>query len=182
MIRAFKTDAIVIKRKNIGESDKLITVLTKRFGKIQIKAIGIRKITSRRSPHVEPLNLTSISFYKGKGIPILTEADSRNSFSEIKKDLKKVAYAYYACELIDCLCPNEQEVGQIFCLLENLLGDISDGPNTLSLIKEFEIDLLNNLGFINPKVENEITGDLSILVEQIIERKLKTKQILPRLI
>jgi DNA repair protein RecO (recombination protein O) len=180
-MRSFRTDAIIIKRRNIGESDKLITALTKRFGKIQIKASGIRKITSRRSPHVEPLNLTLISFYKGKGIPVLIEADVKNSFSKIKSDLKKVAYAYYVCELIDSLCPDGQEMEQTFLLLENVLKDIAEGLDTLQLIKKFELDLLNILGFVDIK-DNNKDDDLSILVEQIIERKLKTKQILPRLI
>lgn len=180
-MRSFRTDAIVIKRRNIGESDKLITVLTKKFGKIQVKANGIRKITSRRSPHVEPLNLTLISFYKGKGIPVLIEADVKNSFSNIKKDLKKVAYAYYVCELVDCLCPDGQETEHTFLLLEKALGDIAYNEDVLSLIKKFELDLLNILGFVNIK-NNNGDKDLSVLVEQIIERKLKTKQILPRLI
>jgi DNA repair protein RecO (recombination protein O) len=179
-MRSFKTDAIVIKRKNIGESDKLITVLTKRFGKIQLKAAGIRKITSKRSPHVELLNLSTISFYKGKGIPILIEADSKNSFAEIKKDLKKVAYAYYVCELIDALCPDGQEADQAFCILEDVFSNLAKECDSLSLIKKFELDFLTALGFIHSGHSQE--DDLSVLVEQIIERRLKTKQILPRLI
>jgi DNA repair protein RecO (recombination protein O) len=179
-MRSFKTDAIIIKRRNIGESDKIVTALTKRFGKISLKAAGVRKITSKRSPHIEPLNFTTIGFYKGKGMPVLIEADVRDSFPKIKNDLKKVAYAYYVCELIDSLCPDGQEIPSAFLLLEDVLRKIEKEVETLLLIKKFEIDLLNILGYFNSDDKNE--EDLSIVVEQIIERKLKTKQILPRLI
>ncbi len=181
-MRSFKTDGIVIKRKNIGESDKLITVLTKTFGKIRIKAIGVRKINSKRSPHVEPLNLTSLSFYKGKAAPILTEAYTRNSFPDIKNNLKKVGYAYYVCELVDVLCPDNQESERPFLLLYDILEKLSRGFDVDLVIKKFEIDLLSSLGYFDLTVVNNTTNDLSCVVEQIIEKKLKTKQILPRLI
>jgi DNA repair protein RecO (recombination protein O) len=180
-MRSFRTDAIVIKRKNVGESDKIVTFLTKKFGKISVKATGVRKITSKRSPHIEPLNLTTIAFYKGKGMPVLTEAENKNSFSKIKNNLKKVAYAYYVCELVDSLCPQEQEMERVFLLMENVLKKITDDLDVLKLIKEFEIDILSTLGFLDIN-GNKQELDMSILVEQIIERKLKTKQILPRLI
>ncbi len=181
-MRLFKTEGIVIKRKNVGEADKLITILTKNFGKIRLKAKGVRKISSRRSPHVEPLNLTTISFYKGNGIPILTEAYTKNSFPKIKNNLKKVGYAYYSCELIDVLCPDNQENDTSFSLLQKNLEDLSNGHDIDLLIKKFEVDLLTNLGYFNLNSNKNNEEDLSLLVEQIIEKKLKTKQILPRLI
>ncbi len=181
-MRLFKTEGIIIKRKNIGESDKLITVLTKTFGKIRLKAKGVRKINSRRSPHIETLNLATLSFYKGKGIPILTEANTKNSFPKIKNNLKKVGYAYYSCELIDVLCPDNQENDTSFLLLQKNLEDLSKDLDIDLLIKKFELDLLSNLGYFNLNSDKNNEEDLSILVEQIIEKKLKTKQILPRLI
>ncbi|PIZ97846.1 MAG: DNA repair protein RecO, partial [Candidatus Levybacteria bacterium CG_4_10_14_0_2_um_filter_35_8] len=59
-MNSYKTEGIVIKRRNLGEADKILTIFTKRYGKIQVKAPGIRKINSRRSPHVELLNYSAI--------------------------------------------------------------------------------------------------------------------------
>ena len=60
-MRSFKTEGIVIKRRNFNEADRIITVFSKRNGKINIKASGVRKITSRRSPHLELLNYSIFS-------------------------------------------------------------------------------------------------------------------------
>ncbi len=181
MTRSFKTEGIIIKRKNVGEHDRLITILTKKYGKMQIKANGVRKITSKRSPHVEQLNLSTISFYKGKGIPILTEAEVKQSFSKIKKDLKKIGHAYYACELIDCLCPDSQENEKVFSLLEKVLNDIAETEEILALMRDFELSLLDTLGYYSISAGSKDLEDPSIVIEQIIEKKLKTKQILPHL-
>ncbi|MBI4096902.1 MAG: DNA repair protein RecO, partial [Candidatus Levybacteria bacterium] len=52
-MRTFRTEGIIIKRKNFGEADRILTVFTKEYGKLQVKAKGIRRIPSRRSAHVE---------------------------------------------------------------------------------------------------------------------------------
>ncbi|MCL5020033.1 MAG: DNA repair protein RecO [Patescibacteria group bacterium] len=93
-MRSFKAEGIIIKRKNFGEADRIITVLTRNQGKIQIKAAGVRKIQSRRSPHVELLNHSILFIYKGRGnLPVLTEAQTVNSFQDIKNDLTKTGFA-----------------------------------------------------------------------------------------
>src|SRR5579862_2242826 len=121
-MRNFKAEGIVIKRRNSGESDRMLTVITKGKGKIQIKASGIRRIPSRRSAHVELLNHTQLSLYKGAGFPILTEATTIEPFSTIKDDLSKVSYAYHLCELVDALCPENEEYDNIFFLLKDTLN------------------------------------------------------------
>ena len=64
MSRAYKTEAIIIKRRNFGEADRILTILTKNYGKIQVRAPGVRKITSRRSSHIELLNFSSLTLYR----------------------------------------------------------------------------------------------------------------------
>ena len=64
-MRTHKTEGIIIKRRNYGEADRILTVFTKYNGKIQVKATGIRRIPSRRSAHVELLNYSVLNLYKG---------------------------------------------------------------------------------------------------------------------
>src|SRR5690349_12925667 len=108
-MRNIKSEGIIIKRKNLGEADRLITVITPHLGKLTIKATGVRKITSRRSAHIELLNHAALHLYKGKGMHVLTEVKMIDDHSKIKKDFTKVGFAYHLCELVDGLCPEEQE-------------------------------------------------------------------------
>src|SRR5579859_2940888 len=115
-MRTFTVEGIIIKRRNYKDADRMLTVFTRNYGKIAVKAGGVRKITSRRSSHIELLNHTTLTLYKGNGFPVLTEAQMINSFSEIKDNLIKIGFAYHICELIDGLCPEGQEQASIFAL------------------------------------------------------------------
>lgn len=176
-MRSFKTEGIVIKRRNYNEADRIITVFSRRNGKINIKALGVRKITSRRSSHIELLNYSIFSLYQGKNISTLTEVDSLNNFSDIKRDLKKIAAAYHICELIDGLCAENQESEAIFNLLTNTLNKISNNFNLKEAVYEFEIELLGILGF-HTSLTPHIKINTQELIENILEKKLKTRQIL----
>ena len=181
IMKNFRTEGIVIKRKNIGEADRLLTVFTKDHGKLQIKAAGIRRIASRRSAHVELLNYTSLSLYKGPGVPVLTEATTLENFSEIKNDLHKVGYAYHLCELIDGLCPENQEHSDIFYLLRNMLNSLVSEVNIQQAIHEFEIQLLIILGYWNEADSVSERFDTQSFIENIMERKLKSRHIFTKL-
>ncbi len=216
-MRNFKTEGIIIKRRNYGEADRMLTVFTKNYGKMQVKATGVRKIISRRSPHVELLNHVQLTLYKGQGMPILTEAQTLKDFSPIKEDLTKVGYAYHVCELIDGLCAEDQEHQLVFELLYKTLkrletqeqslhsyvqdqdfyqttgidaGFVADvSSSTLSknptqhlaaLMHEFEIELLSQLGFYKVQQVSP-TFNSSAFIEQLLEKKLKSKQIISML-
>lgn len=175
-MNSYKTEGIVIKRRNFGEADKILTIFTKRYGKLQVKAPGIRKITSRRSPHVELLNYSAISLYYGKSLPILMEAKTIEPFSDIKSDLKKISSAYHVCELVDNLCPDNQENWEVFTLLKETLSSIIYSSRLEEVIKDFELKILVLLGFLKPIGVSANFNTVSF-IEQIIEKKLKSRQI-----
>lgn len=176
-LRNFKTEGIVIKRRNIGEADKLLTVVTPSFGKIIIKASGVRRINSRRSPHVELLNHAYFTLYKASGMPTLIEAQTIEAFSPIKDDLSKVGLAYHLCELVDGLCPENQENRHVFSLIRHALLQLSQELGEVSL-RDFEIDLLTHLGFYPRQMSQ--TFNTTAYIEHLLERKLKTLPLLAR--
>lgn len=176
-MRNHKTEGIILKRRNIYEADRILTVFTKKHGKIKVKAVGVRRINSRRSPHIELLNYGILSLYTSKTMSILTEIETLENFSEIKKNLTKVGFAYHLCELVDGLCPENQENAFIFNLLRRTLLRLSCEEDIAIIIHEFEIELLTNLGYYkNNLIQKE--EDTALIIENILERKLKTKQIL----
>lgn len=171
-----KTEGIIIKRRNVGEADRILTVYTKTEGKILIKAKGVRKITSRRSSHIELLNYTKLTLHKGKTMPILTEAQITEDFSSIKDDLKKTGFAYHVCELIDGLCAENQENTRVFFLLKRILDVIALGEDISAKVYLFETELLKTLGFYPNRVSIQL--NTAAFIEQILERKLRSKQLL----
>lgn len=176
-MRSLKTEGIIIKRKNYGESDRLVSVFTREHGKLIFLAKGVRKITSHRSAHIELLNYTKIAAYRSSFYPIVTEASVIEDFSVIKDDLIKIGFAYHICEIVDGLCAEGQENEEIFTLLKQVLFEFSFTEDIASLIRGFEIKLLTMLGFWrdNQTLASEL--DTKNFVENILERRLKSKRI-----
>jgi DNA repair protein RecO (recombination protein O) len=179
-MRSFKAEGIVIKRSNYSEADRIVTIFTKQNGKIKVKANGVRRIASKRSPHIEPLNYCIFGLYQGKGMPVLTEVESKECFPLLKQDLKRIGFAYHVCELIDGLCAENQENYDVFMLLGRTLRKLSKEENLKEIIYEFELELLRLLGF-HTQESSVAEIDTQSLIESILERSLKAKQILPQL-
>lgn len=179
-MRTYTVQGIILKRKNVGEADRILTVFTREEGKMQIKAKGVRKITSKRASHIEPLNITTLTLYKGSGMPILTEATASEHFSSLKSDLQRVGLAYHICELVDGLCPENQESEHIYNMLMNILFNLNATSHIREEIHNFEIALLTHLGYWS-KDQNTENVNTAFYIENILERRLKARQILPRL-
>ena len=179
-MRSFRAEGIVIKRSNYSESDRIVTIFTKQNGKIKVKATGVRKIASRRSGHIELLNYCIFGLYQGKSMPTLTEVESKESFPLLKKDLKRIGLAYHVCELIDGLCAENQENVDVFMLLGRTLRKLSKEDNLAEVVYEFELELLRLLGF-RKESTSTVKIDTRELIENLLERRLKTMQILPQL-
>lgn len=179
-MRSFKTEGIIIKRINIGEADRILTVFSKRLGKIKVKAIGVRKLISRRSPHIELLNYSVLTLHNGRSLPILTEATTVEDFSLIKENLTKVGFAYHICELVDGLTAEHQENRTVFNLLCSTLERLAAEEDIVPIIHEFEVELLSLLGFWS-KTRVSQNLDTHYFIENILERKLRSKKLLSKL-
>jgi len=69
-------------------------------------------------------------------MPVLTEAQQIDTFSSLKNNLQAIGLSYHLCELIDGLCPENQENLTVFDLLKNTLTKLSQichpaGPEPL---------------------------------------------------
>ena len=157
MNRAFKTEGIVLKRRNFGEADRILTVFSLSSGKISVLAKGVRRITSRRAGNVELLNRVSMFLHKTKGMPILTEAESLQTFEKLKADLKLSTVAYHIIELIDKLTAENQENRILYEHLVQVLRRLERKPRQI-LIRAFEVKILSLMGFANFQESLQLEG------------------------
>ena len=99
--RTYTTDAIVIKRMDYGEADRILTVLTRRYGKVRLLAKGVRRTQSRSAGHLELFAHAQVLAAKGRNLDVATQAMTVSSFWEIRESLEKSSYAYHFAELVD---------------------------------------------------------------------------------
>lgn len=179
--RVYKVDGIILKRKNVGEADRILTIFTKQYGKLRVIAKGIRKVSSRRAPHLEVFTHISAVVHSGKTFESISEVESLDTYKQLRKDLKRVSLGYYLCELIDSLLPISQEHRDVFTLLLQTLQKINDGGNIYKQTKIFTLELLWMLGFL-PRNKHLSGQKLQTFIESITERSLKTPPFARRLI
>jgi len=175
-MRSYKVQAVILKRQKFGEADLILTVFSKKKGKIRVIAKGVRKPTSRKGGNLELFNLAKISVSSGRNLDLVTEAETISSFKAWKRDLTKVARAYQYCELVDKLSAEEVPNEKVFFHLEGALEALSE-KREKDFSQEFELKLLEELGFW-PKGKSFAGANPEDYIEGLIERKLKSRQFL----
>jgi DNA repair protein RecO (recombination protein O) len=126
-VRVYTTEAIVLKRHNLGEADRIVTLYTPDEGKLRAVAKGVRRPASRLSGHVELFSLSLVQLARGRELDVLTQAETRAAYRNVREDLGRTSQAYYALELVDRFTPDRLEHRAVFHLLRELLETL-DGP------------------------------------------------------
>lgn len=146
--RSFRAESIVLKHHDWGEADRILTVFTREHGKLRVIAKGVRKIRSRRAGHLEPFTHVAIQLAKSKDMPIVTQADTLESFSVLREDLDAIGSASYVVELLDKFTYQEGENVSIFSLLKRTLERLAAARVPTALVlRYFEMRLLDLSGF-----------------------------------
>jgi DNA repair protein RecO (recombination protein O) len=152
--RSFRTAAIVLKRRNIGEADRQVTILTPHFGKFDAVAKGVRKPASKKTGHVELFTKTDMLIAKGRSLDVISQAEMIEPFLKIREDLERGAYANYAAELLDRFTFESEATGTaiLFALLDSCFKRLCSDSDPRRVIRYFELHLLDELGF-RPELE-----------------------------
>ena len=135
---------IVLKRANVGETDRIVTLLTS-VGKLVAVARGVRKVTSRKASHLELFQQVTVHLAETKGLPIIQEAVTQVSYPRLRLDLDAAGQAFWAAELIDRLV-GDQAGGTLYPYLVTYLDRVNKGAGPLD-IRAFELAVLAELGW-----------------------------------
>ncbi|PIY90871.1 MAG: DNA repair protein RecO [Candidatus Nealsonbacteria bacterium CG_4_10_14_0_8_um_filter_35_10] len=113
----YRTQGFILKKKDLGEADRIFTIFTRDFGKLEILAKAIRKIGSKLRGGIELFYLSDIEFIQGKTHKTLTDTILIESFLNLRKDLKRLKIAFDISEMIDSLIRGEERDEKIWKLL-----------------------------------------------------------------
>jgi DNA repair protein RecO (recombination protein O) len=162
--RTYRTEAIVLRRKDFGEADRVLTLFTPELGKVRVVAKGIRKPRSRKAGHLELFTCSRLLLAKGRDLDVITQAETVLAYRPLREDLLRGAYAAYAVELLDRFMPDEQENAELYALLRAMLGWLC-GPDDLTLAaRYYELQLLSLAGF-QPDLRQCVVGGEKIVAE-----------------
>ncbi|HEY7466123.1 MAG TPA: DNA repair protein RecO [Dehalococcoidia bacterium] len=145
--RVYKTQAIVLRQRKLGEADKIVTLYTSHQGKVDAVAKGVRRTKSRLAGHLEPLTLGSYLLAEGRELDIVTQAETVEAYPTLRENLERLSRGLYCAELVERLTPERSEGNPVFRLLAETLGYLDVAPAYELATRRFELRLLGELGY-----------------------------------
>lgn len=130
-----QTDGLVIKEQNVGESDRLITVLTSKYGVIRAFVRGAKSVKSKLLSGTQLLSYSDFTFYKGKDAYTVDTATAKNVFFDLRRDIESLSIAFYLAELFGELAPENDDSEELLRLLLNSVYLLSKGQVDRRLVK-----------------------------------------------
>jgi DNA repair protein RecO (recombination protein O) len=145
--RTYRTEAIVLRRSDFGEADRLLTLFSREFGKIKAIAKAARKPQSRKTGHVELYMRTNFLIARGRDLDIVTQAEMVEAYPALRLDLVRATYAAYIVELLDRFTAEEDRHSGKYNLLADALEWLATSGNLLLVARYYELRLLAMAGF-----------------------------------
>ena len=148
--RSYQTEALVLKSTPIGEAGLIVTLYSKELGKLRAVVRGVRKPTSKMVGHLEPLNRVQLALVRGKpgSLDTVTQAQTHESFSDLKSSLEGVSKGVYLTELIDGFGIEGSVSHELYFLVVNTLRFLNDRPEMDTVLRYFELKVLSCSGFM----------------------------------
>jgi len=145
--RTYQTEAVILRRRNWGEADRILTLFTPQRGKIRVRAVGVRKPASRKAGHLELFHRATVFLARGRDFDIVTQAETVESFSRLRDDLVRSAAASYAAELLDRFAPDESENPDAYWLIVHTLEALCSDGNIALALRCYDLKLLDSMGY-----------------------------------
>jgi DNA repair protein RecO (recombination protein O) len=179
--RAVGFQGYVIRRRNYGEADRLLTLFTRSQGKVQVLARGVRHLTSKRAGHLEVFTKIKGIYLPGKTLNTLADIESLNRLG-FASSLETVSYAYYACEIVDKILPLEEPYPVVYELFSEVITALPalETPTQAAIIEKFAVRALVALGYLPFEVGLPHPA-LPEILERISERRVMTPRFLKRI-
>lgn len=142
-----KIDGIIIKTKDYGETHKIVTIFSRKLGKISAIARGAKKPKSRMAAVTQPFIYGQFFIYVNKGLSSIQQGEIIESFRAIREDIVKTAYAAYLTELTDKLLDDHTPNIDIYTQLYKTLEWIEQKEDVDIPMMMYEMKLFHAGGF-----------------------------------
>lgn len=168
--RSYTLSGLILKRTSVGETDRVVTLLTQEKGKLVCVAKGVRKLNSSKRAYMEPGNLVKAYLVRTKGLPLLIQAKLINDSAKIKTNLVDIRQLVQVLEVFDKLFVEEELPLKTYQLVLNIRASLINSQT--QLIRGQLKQLILQLGF--PKPDMKKYDNILEYVQEIAERPMKS--------
>jgi DNA repair protein RecO (recombination protein O) len=79
-VSLYRDDGVVLRTQKLGEADRIVTLLTKRNGRVRAVAKGVRRTRSKFGARLEPFSHVDVQLYQGRSLDIVTQVEQHDAF------------------------------------------------------------------------------------------------------
>ncbi len=145
--RAYKARGIVLRARNLGEADKIFTLFTDAFGKVEAVGKGVRRAKSHLAGRLQFASEVALVMHRGRTLDIITSAELLVPSWQSIVAPDAFGTAHLVAELIDAFCEPDLALPDVYALLHGVLRALKGAAEPAQLIPRFELRLLGALGF-----------------------------------
>jgi DNA repair protein RecO (recombination protein O) len=145
--RVYPVDAIVLRRHSIGETDRVVTLFCREAGKLDAVVKGARGPRGRLGGATEPFTRISGLLARGQNLDLLTQAEVRNTYPQVRQDVGGMGCASYLVELVDAGLEERQPAGPLWALLDTALTHAGAAVSRELFCRAFELRAMALMGY-----------------------------------
>ena len=166
----YRTQGIIIKRSNFGESSLILNVYTKDYGKVEAVARSARVAKGKLKGHLELFLLSDFIFAYGKNIDKIANSFSLENYENIKNNLNISFGAYYILELTDRVTENDYKNERMYYLFKETMDFLNslcsdDALKYYLAIIQYQINVMQLAGFF-PEINKCVVCKKDIILEE----------------
>lgn len=187
----YKAEGIILKKADIGGTDRLFWIYTKERGKILVRAKSVRKKESKLNGFLEIFNHCHFLLAQGKNMDTVTNVWPVNSYLKMRNNLPALWLAYYFVELVERLVVAPEPDSRIWLLLSGSLDQLENGllageakeKDLKKLARFFEFKLTSYLGY-EPEINFKISNwqKFSVNDQQVLKMEAVNKRTIESLL
>src|SRR5207249_930002 len=131
----YRDDAVVLRLQKLGEADRIVTLLTKRNGRVRAVAKGIRKTTSRFGARLEPFNHVDVQLATGRSLHVVSQVETLSPYGrDVASHYPSYTAASAIAETAERLTEDHEPALRQYLLVVGALRTISTGEHASSLV------------------------------------------------
>jgi DNA repair protein RecO (recombination protein O) len=177
--RVYRIEAIVLRRVNVGETDRILTLFSRDRGKLSSIAKGARGPKSRIGGATEPFTVLDGLLAQGQTLDVLTQAEVKEAFGGIRKDLVRIGYASHFLEIVDAGTEERQAFPQLWDLLVAALTVLETAATPDVLCRAFELHAMALFGY-EPEIGVCVLDEDALNLNQPFFHPLRGGTLCPR--
>lgn len=126
----FRDQAVVLRTLRLGETDRIVTLMTREHGKVRAVVKGVRRPGSRFGARLEPLSHVAVLCWQGRELDIVNQAEVIDHFRSIREDLPRLSSAISMLEVVDQIGQERHANPGLYEMLVRALRTLAerDGP------------------------------------------------------